>query len=342
MPHASASARLPLSRYPSLAISSLDEATDMYSRLAAPVHIHGISSRERFSWRANHLALGPVALVASATVSSVWADCECADDAYLLSIPLNDDSAEARIGQVVTPLVRGRSGMIVAPGQKSRVVIESGFQTLQLSLPRQTVLDAMTALTGRDPNEVRFQQRLALDSPEVRSFSRFLGSVLKEADTARPTFTAPGAAERWAEALIFRLLLCQPHGESALFSVAARAAEPRYVRRAAEYLDTHADRQITLAELTVVTAVSARSLQVGFLKFRGCSPLGFARARRLERARVLLLTSDDALTVSEVAHRIGIAHMGRFSLYYRRRFGESPARTLARGASTRSTRGEAR
>jgi transcriptional regulator GlxA family with amidase domain len=46
------------------------------------------------------------------------------------------------------------------------------------------------------------------------------------------------------------------------------------------------------------------------------------------------------LTVSEVAQRVGISHMGRFSVYYRQRFGESPTRTLSRWAGSRWTRGE--
>ena len=58
-------------------------------------------------------------------------------------------------------------------------------------------------------------------------------------------------------------------------------------------------------------------------------------SRRLERARVLFLTHDDALTVSEVAQRVGIPHLGRFSGYYRQHFGESPTATLARSDSTR-------
>jgi transcriptional regulator GlxA family with amidase domain len=102
------------------------------------------------------------------------------------------------------------------------------------------------------------------------------------------------------------------------------------VRRAAEYIDTHFERSITMAELTVVTGVSARSLQLGFQKHRGRSPLDFVRARRLERARVLLLTSDAVTTVSEVAQLAGIEHLGRFSVRYRERFGESPMHTLAR------------
>ena len=71
---------------------------------------------------------------------------------------------------------------------------------------------------------------------------------------------ASGWRRRWS----FVSSLSQPHSQSALFATAARAAEPPHVRRAAEYMDTHFERSVTMAELARVTGMSARSLQVGF------------------------------------------------------------------------------
>jgi AraC-like DNA-binding protein len=327
-----ARSRLPLSRYPCLDISSLDEASDMYSRMTAPVRIHGLPGRMPFVWRAHSLALGPLQLLASETSSSVWADCAGASDAHLLSLSLGDVAAETTIGQEVTPLVRHRSGLICAPWQGSRVVIGRGYRTLQISVPRQAALDAMTTLTGTEPREVQFHRRLALDSPRVEPFLRLVGSLLRDAESEHPRFAAPGEAGRMAEALLFRLLLAQPHtlSSSALLATDPGAAEPRHVRCAAEYIDAHLDGPLTMADLCRVTGVSARWLQAGFLKHRGCSPLEFLRARRLERARALLLASDTIETVSEAALLAGLEHLGRFSVSYRARYGESPSRTLAR------------
>jgi AraC-like DNA-binding protein len=330
MLNASARARLPLPRHPCLDVLSLDEASDIYSRMAAPVHIHGLPGKEPFLWRVHHLALGPLALVASETTSSVWAECEGASDAYLLSLPLGRESAESTIGKAVMPVVLGRSGMLCGPWQHSKVVVRSGFRGLQIAIPRKAVIAAVTTLTGSESREIQFQARIALDSLQVEPFMRLISSVLREAEEEQPAFTRPGASECLAEALLFRFLLSQPNSQSTLFSAASRSAEPRHVRRAAEYIDTHFEQPITIAELTRVTGVSARSLQLGFQKHRGCSPLDFVRARRLERARVLLLTSDSVETVSEVAQLTGVGHLGRFSIRYRMRFGESPTHTLAR------------
>jgi len=331
MLNASPRPRLSLSRYPSLDVRSLDEASDIYSRMAAPVHIHGMPGEQPFSWRVHHLALGPLALVASETQSAVWADCDGAPDAYLLSLPLASNAmAEMTVGSSVAPIVVGRTGALCAPGQGSRVVVGSGFRSLQLTIPREAVLAAVQTLTAAEPREIQFDARIALDSPQVAPFLRLIASTLQDADTAHPELEEPGADARLAEALIFRFLLGQPGSQAQLFARASRSAEPRHVRRAAEYIDAHFERHITMAELTRIAGIGARSLQLGFRKHRGCSPLDFVRARRLERARLLLLTSDTAETVSAVARLTGGRHLGRFSIRYRERFGESPTRTLAR------------
>ena len=49
-----------------------------------------------------------------------------------------------------------------------------------------------------------------------------------------------------------------------------------------------------------------------------------------ESTELLLITSDAFVTVSEVAQLAGVGHLGRFSIRYRKRFGESPTHTLAR------------
>jgi AraC-like DNA-binding protein len=52
--------------------------------------------------------------------------------------------------------------------------------------------------------------------------------------------------------------------------------------------------------------------------------------RRMSLARQAL-ASGSAASVSEVAFAYGFEHLGRFSIAYRARFGESPRETLRRG-----------
>jgi AraC-like DNA-binding protein len=322
---------LPFSRFPGVYIRDFDEAAALYSRLATPIRLHKTASKAPFSWRSHQFALGSIAFAASEYLGGVSAESEGPSGAYVLSIPLGEPGGEGILGKEVTPLLRRISGLLCSPGQSNKAVLQAGYRGLQMSVPKLALETALTTLTGAAAaRPIQFQRRLALDASQAQPFLRVVGHVVEQADSDPAALTAPSLAARLVEALLFRLLFSQPHSQSAVLTTPPNPAETRYVRRAAEYLDVNLQRPITISELTRETGVSARSLQLGFQKHRGCSPLDFLRERRLVRARVLLLTHDSALTVSHVARLAGFTHLGRFSVSYRVRFGESPATTLAR------------
>jgi transcriptional regulator GlxA family with amidase domain len=108
-----------------------------------------------------------------------------------------------------------------------------------------------------------------------------------------------------------------------------RRIAPRDVCRVIEYVQRHLGEPIILADLVRESGVAGRTLLKHFHDFKGVSPMRHVRNLRLERVRIELLAGG-ARTVSEVALNWGFPHLGRFSIEYRRRFGESPSATLAR------------
>ncbi len=83
---------------------------------------------------------------------------------------------------------------------------------------------------------------------------------------------------------------------------------------------------LSLADLARAAGVTTRTLNTLCHRYRGISPMGLLRNLRLEGARERLLTDQDA-SVTEVALEHGFGHLGRFSAYYRERFGELPRQT---------------
>ena len=106
------------------------------------------------------------------------------------------------------------------------------------------------------------------------------------------------------------------------------------VERVDAWIRAHAAQPMSLDELRTVAGVSARTLQEACLARWGQTPIELVASRRLEIARSLL-SSGRAPTVTAAALRSGFSHLGRFSVVYRRAFGESPSDTLARTAATR-------
>ncbi|MEV0053190.1 helix-turn-helix transcriptional regulator [Saccharopolyspora shandongensis] len=129
--------------------------------------------------------------------------------------------------------------------------------------------------------------------------------------------------------LLTGLLIAQQHNYTDELSRAQPPARPRTVRRVVDLIQAHPDRQYTLGELARVAGVSARRLQESFHEHVGVPPITYLRDTRLERIHAELRAGADS--VSDVAHRWGFTHLGRFASSYRKRFGVHPSQTLRNG-----------
>ena len=107
---------------------------------------------------------------------------------------------------------------------------------------------------------------------------------------------------------------------------------PRGVRRALDAMRANVGRDWRLGELAAVAGTSGRTLQRQFQQFLGKTPGAALRDIRFDAARRELLQSLPDSRVMDVALRSGLPHYGRFSIEYRRRYGETPSQTLKRQA----------
>lgn len=95
------------------------------------------------------------------------------------------------------------------------------------------------------------------------------------------------------------------------------------------YIARHMKERIQLGNLSEASGVSKRTLGYLFLRTYGITPMAFLKQERLRKARMLLQHADPSTaTVTSIARECGFAHMGQFSLDYKRLFRESPSDTL--------------
>jgi transcriptional regulator GlxA family with amidase domain len=95
------------------------------------------------------------------------------------------------------------------------------------------------------------------------------------------------------------------------------------------------DELLHISAICRALAVSERTLRKAFHGIHGLSPCRHLRMLRLSRARRALLAADCKLvTVTEIATCFGFVELGRFSVEYRKIFGESPSQTLHHTSQT--------
>jgi transcriptional regulator GlxA family with amidase domain len=96
-----------------------------------------------------------------------------------------------------------------------------------------------------------------------------------------------------------------------------------------QYVEEHADDDLTRELLAKVGCVSVRTLHAAFQDRVGESPTAYVRRVRLGKVRAELLASDPERTrVIDVATRWGFVHQLRFAQQYREQFHELPSATL--------------
>ncbi|WP_316043540.1 AraC family transcriptional regulator [Actinomadura sp. CNU-125] len=104
---------------------------------------------------------------------------------------------------------------------------------------------------------------------------------------------------------------------------------PRTVERVIDAMRASPETPFSVAELAETAGVGIRTLQTAFKAHVGMPPMAYLRNLRLERAHADLLSSDpSSTTVSDVAHRWGFAHLGRFAAAYGDKYGVLPSDTL--------------
>ena len=170
---------------------------------------------------------------------------------------------------------------------------------------------------------------MSLRTGPSRSWSHLVRLVRDEVRYPRSLIRHPLIAEQLRHSVLSGLLLCVPHRYSAELMAPVRPGPPRAIRRAIEAIHDEPERPFSVADLAAIAGMSVRSLQEGFRRHVGSTPMAYLQQVRLGRAHEALRRADPhRVTVASIAHRWGFAHLGRFASAYRGRFGTSPSETL--------------
>ena len=102
------------------------------------------------------------------------------------------------------------------------------------------------------------------------------------------------------------------------------------LQRLMDFIKAHIADPVTVADMARASHLSERAVHSLCRRYSGCPPMTMVREIRLEAVRERLLRSPEC-AITEVALDNGFGHLGRFSNYYRRRYGELPIETIRRG-----------
>jgi AraC-like DNA-binding protein len=145
------------------------------------------------------------------------------------------------------------------------------------------------------------------------------GSVLRN-----PLVAAP-----FAEAVVNGFLLAAHAGYASSLKTSANPAPSGVIRTAVDLIEDDPAFPWTPETIAGRCYVRPRTLQDGFRRHLGTTPMEYVRMTRLRRVhRELGAASAAETTVTSVAYRWGLTHLSRFAAACKKLYGESPGRTL--------------
>lgn len=236
---------------------------------------------------------------------------------------------------------------IASPNRQLRLHWETGCEQLLIKVPLQALCDVARHAFDvpehlLDAARVDFQPQLRLDTAAGASWRWMVEGLLQAVPSASGATLSAEWCRHLEESAMLFLLAQQPNWLDAVRAgprhpqeaKRSRADEPdrsatAFPHDAADRLEAYIGQRlcapVSLVDLARAANLSVRSLHSLCRQRWNESPMTVLRHRRLDAARLRLQQGTSSVTEAALDH--GFGHLGRFSAYYRERFGELPKDT---------------
>lgn len=284
-----------------------------------------------FSFAHRMRRVGPITVLDADFHDDVWVNGGETRPHYHVTLPVAPAST-AVIDEVSVAVQPGSVAVYRPEGQAG--VDRYVGRLLAVMIDRHAVEDALADALGRSiTSQIDFAPLMRTATPEVRSWITIVSEFSEQLFRPHSVLNRPMVGMPFAEGLVRGLLLAADHSYRASLEGAAAEPPPGVIRAAIEVIEAEADRPLTVSALAQRSYVSVRSLQHGFQRHVGVTPMAYLRQVRLRRAHRDLLEADPStVTVASVAYRWGFTNLGRFAAAHAARYQEPPLKTLQRNA----------
>lgn len=234
----------------------------------------------------------------------------CPLDCYLVTLVVTAGEALLANGSrrlVDGPLLPG-TACVTGPGQHLVIAPRGGCNLVHLAVPLHHIDLPQSALR-------KFGSMVVCD-PQFAA----IGQLLTEA----PAPWLRANADMLSQIALLRLLHLAPRHSSGCLT-------QWRLKRIRAYIDAHIDEPLRLAELAAVVGLSRMHFAAQFRAATGMAPHAYVVSRRINRAKILMTTTDSALV--SVALDAGFQSQAHFCAIFKRQTGMTPSRWRQRAMS---------
>lgn len=317
--------------FPALSFADPNEVEAFLSSNLTPVKIDRFNDNANFGFDVSRVDLGDTQVVYNSYSTDTDINAGCVGDIVIAGF-LPSSRSRVTIDRVAL-CQNKNSSAIMSPGRHIYIERKAGLGTLAISAPMAKVVERFELLAGRAiKGPLRMKKKLPLNGAVgLLGLQTAKAALLAHRQLYRSKKpTVLGAS---LDSMALDILASLPSNYSAMLDMQEKPmVVPKFVAVAEEYMDANLAEPVTIADLLVVCQCSRTTLFNSFKRFRGYSPYQFLIDRRLQRVRQQLLTVTKP-SITNIAFEFGFVHPSRFNVAYRRRFGETPSKTVAKSVN---------
>jgi AraC-like DNA-binding protein len=303
-----------------------DETLRFVSQALAP-HEMRLKSAQPMATQLSCLDLGEVQIVDLSYGTDVRIDPARVGDSYLVHTAISGSSSMWHDAKRCT--IRPGAIHVTSPGTHLKVEMTHRCRHLTVRLSKRAFDDYLSRELSVPVGRPLTFDAIGVDGGALpEAWRRLVTHIADQADSL-PDLFGNSRIQRHYAAIMIEMLLSHHHSNySELIAVRGNETAPWHVQRARAIIHDDFSDSLSVTGIAARVGVSVRSLQTGFNRFLGVSPVEYIRRHRLERLHEALIGADAAERVTDLMLDCGIVDFGRYAQHYRKRYGCSPSDTL--------------
>jgi AraC family transcriptional regulator len=203
-------------------------------------------------------------------------------------------------------------------GRSFKVGLDGEVDTFHLHIPTSIVNEVGGSLTGDESCDVQLTPRMCATDPLLEQLALEICRLLRSR-----AYRSGLHVDILVQAIAAQLVT--HHSSTRLQGMELKPAGFNAIQlsKVKDYVEEHLDQPISLADLAQVSRLSQSHFVRQFRASTGASPHQYVMKRRVERARSLLLNTQQEL--AQIALDCGFAHQEHLTNTFRRFTGATPA-----------------
>ncbi len=318
----------PLEKYSLFQTSDADEAREIVSKVYCD-HTLKPSHSGPLDACHNRAHLSSVSINYMQYGSDVSVEPGFLDRFFLFQLPV-DGAAQIVTGNEDFITTVGMSSAI-NPTDYTKMLWNKDCKKLMVQVRAEAMEMRLSRLLMRPIDKpILFDQCISADNKPAHDWWRQIKHLASDLDNGMDPWRSRHILEDMERHLLTNLLYSFNHNYMDALLAQEIQAAPKHVKLAEDYINGHLKKHMSIDDLVKITGVSQRSIFEGFRSFRGTTPMKYVLQLRLEKVREELRASGPERSVTDIALKWGFSQLGRFSVSYKKVYGESPSDTLKR------------